>query len=44
MYRFVFLGLPVYDGDLIKGLVGSIVVLVFGFWYFRSAESQYGRA
>jgi teichoic acid transport system permease protein len=44
MYRYVFLGLPVYDGDLIKGLAGSIVVLIFGFWYFRSAESQYGRA
>jgi teichoic acid transport system permease protein len=44
MYRYVFLGLPVYDGDLIKGLAGSVVVLIFGFWYFRSAESQYGRA
>jgi teichoic acid transport system permease protein len=44
LYRWVFLGTPVYDGDLIKGLAVSVIVLVFGFWYFRSAESQYGRA
>ena len=44
MYRYVFLGLPVYDGDLIKGIVGSVSLLVFGFWYFRTAESRYGRA
>ncbi len=44
MYRYVFLGLPVYDGDLIKGVAGAIGVLIFGFWYFRAAESRYGRA
>ncbi len=44
MYRYVFLGLPVYDGDLIKGVAGAVGVLIFGFWYFRSAESRYGRA
>jgi teichoic acid transport system permease protein len=44
MYRYVFLGLPVYDGDLIKGVVGAVGVLIFGFWYFRSAEARYGRA
>ena len=44
MYRYVFMGMPVYDGDLIKGLVGSISILVFGFWYFRKAEARYGRS
>jgi teichoic acid transport system permease protein len=44
MYRYVFLGLPVYDGDLIKGIVGAVTTLIFGFWFFRSAESRYGRA
>ena len=44
LYRWVFLGTPVYDGDLIKGLAGAVVLLVFGFCYFRSAESRYGRA
>jgi teichoic acid transport system permease protein len=44
MYRYVFLGLPVYDGDLIKGVAGSVALLVFGFLFFRTAESRYGRA
>jgi teichoic acid transport system permease protein len=44
MYRYVFMGMPVYDGDLIKGVVGAVAILVFGFWYFRTAEARYGRA
>jgi teichoic acid transport system permease protein len=44
MYRWVFLGEPVYDGDLIKGVAGAVVLLIFGFWFFRSAEPKYGRA
>jgi teichoic acid transport system permease protein len=44
MYRYVFLGMPAYDGDLFKGLTGSVVILLFGFWYFRTAEARYGRA
>ena len=44
MYRYVFMGMPVYDGDLIKGVVGAVAILVFGFWYFRTAESRYGRS
>ena len=43
MYRYVFMGMPVYDGDLIKGVVGSVALLVFGFSFFRTAESRYGR-
>ena len=44
MYRYVFMGMPVYDGDLLKGVVGAVAILVFGFWYFRTAESRYGRS
>jgi len=44
MYRYVFMGMPVYDGDLLKGVVGAVTILVFGFWYFRTAESRYGRS
>lgn len=44
MYRYVFLGLPVHDGDLIKGVVGALSIFVFGFWFFRTAETRYGRA
>jgi teichoic acid transport system permease protein len=44
LYRWVFLGTPVAFDQLWKMLVFSGVLLVFGFWYFRSAESSYGRA
>jgi teichoic acid transport system permease protein len=43
LYRWVFLGTVAYDGDVQKGLMGAVVLLVFGFLYFRSAESRYGR-
>ena len=44
LYRWVFMGTPVTFDELWKLLVISGFLLTFGFWYFRSAESKYGRA
>ena len=44
LYRWVFMGTPVTFDELWKLLVTSGFLLTFGFWYFRSAESKYGRA
>jgi teichoic acid transport system permease protein len=44
LYRWVFLGTSVRFDELWKLLATSALLLVFGFWYFRSAESKYGRS
>jgi teichoic acid transport system permease protein len=44
LYRWVFLGLPVTADELTRLAVVTVVVLVFGFYFFRSAESRYGRS
>lgn len=44
LYRWVFLGTPVSFDELWKLLAISALMLWFGFSYFRSAESKYGRA
>jgi teichoic acid transport system permease protein len=44
LYRWVFLGTPVTFDELWKLVATSALLLSFGFWYFRSAESRYGRA
>jgi len=44
LYRWVFLGTAVTPGELFRLVVTTAVLLVFGFYYFRSAESRYGLA
>ena len=44
LYRWVFLGTGVTPGELFRLVVTTAVLLVFGFYYFRSAESRYGLA
>lgn len=44
MYRWVFLGTTVTVNELVRLVVVTGVILVFGFYFFRSAESRYGRA
>jgi teichoic acid transport system permease protein len=44
LYRWVFLGTALSAGDVVKVVITSGLVLSVGFWYFRLAESRYGRA
>jgi teichoic acid transport system permease protein len=44
LYRWVFLGTPVAFDALWRLLVIAALMLWFGFSFFRSAESKYGRA
>jgi teichoic acid transport system permease protein len=44
LYRWVFLGTTITPGEVIRLLVVTAVLLVFGFSFFREAESRYGRA
>jgi teichoic acid transport system permease protein len=43
MYRWVFLGTSVDPGAVIRTVVVSVLVLVFGFRFFVAAEHRYGR-
>jgi teichoic acid transport system permease protein len=43
MYRWVFLGNPVPLDRVAYATASAGVLLVFGFWFFRSAEMRYGR-
>lgn len=44
MYRWVFLGTPVDQMQVLRTLVIGAVLLVVGFRFFRAAEWRYGRA
>lgn len=44
LYRWVFLGTTVTTGEVVRLVLTTGIVLVFGFYYFRSAESRYGLA
>jgi teichoic acid transport system permease protein len=44
LYRWVLMGTPLVAGEVVKVLVISALILMSGFWYFRLAESRYGRA
>jgi teichoic acid transport system permease protein len=44
LYRWVFLGTQLAAADVVKVVVMSALILMVGFWYFRLAESRYGRA
>ena len=44
LYRWALMGTPLVAGDVVKVLVISGLILMSGFWYFRLAESRYGRA
>jgi teichoic acid transport system permease protein len=44
LYRWVLMGTPLVAGEVAKVLVISALILTSGFWYFRLAESRYGRA
>jgi teichoic acid transport system permease protein len=44
LYRWVFLGTAVTAGEVIRLLVTTAVTLLFGFYFFRSAETRYGLA
>lgn len=44
LYRWIFLGTTVTTGELVRLVVETAVILVAGFYFFRSAESRYGRA
>lgn len=43
LYRWVFLDTSVTSGELLGLGATAALILVFGFWFFRSAESRYGR-
>lgn len=43
LYRWVFLDWSFTQTELVRVLVAAVVLLVFGFWYFRTAETRYGR-
>jgi teichoic acid transport system permease protein len=44
LYRWVLMGTPLVAGEVVKVFVISALILTSGFWYFRLAESRYGRA
>lgn len=44
LYRWVFLGTAITGSEVFRLLVVTVVLLVFGFSFFRAAESRYGRA
>lgn len=44
LYRWCFMGTTINMGYLASTIVISIALLVFGFRFFRAAESRYGRA
>jgi len=44
LYRWVLLGTTIPSGEVVKLVVTALVFLVGGFFFFRSAESRYGRA
>jgi teichoic acid transport system permease protein len=44
LYRAVFLGTPVDVGVTLRLVVFSVVILLFGFRFFRAHELDYGRA
>lgn len=43
MYRWIFLGLPISVGDVVRTVIVSTLVLVLGFRFFVAAEHRYGR-
>ncbi len=44
LYRWVFLGLEVELDRLAWLIVGTVITLILGFFFFRGNESRYGRA
>jgi teichoic acid transport system permease protein len=44
LYRWVFLGTEIDVGETAKTVVIAVLILWFGFRYFRAAEWRYGRA
>lgn len=44
LYRWAFMGNPVDPVRLLESVTISLLLLVFGFRYFRTNELQYGRA
>jgi teichoic acid transport system permease protein len=42
LYRVVVLSYPLNDHTLLVAPVASVIALVFGFWWFRRAEREYG--
>jgi teichoic acid transport system permease protein len=44
LYRWALMGTPLVTAEMVRVLVISALTLMSGFWYFRRAESRYGRA
>jgi teichoic acid transport system permease protein len=44
LYRWVLMGTALDAGEAVKVVAISALILMSGFWYFRLAESRYGRA
>jgi teichoic acid transport system permease protein len=44
LYRWAFLGTPATPGHFAQAALAGVVLLWFGFRYFRAAEWRYGRA
>jgi teichoic acid transport system permease protein len=45
LYRWVFIESSSFtQAELVRVLVWAAVLLVFGFWFFRTAETRYGRS
>lgn len=44
LYRWAFMGTPITFEEVWKLVVTAAAILTFGFWFFRKAESKYGRA
>lgn len=44
LYRWMLMGSPIEVGSVVRLVIVSAAVLVFGFGFFRGAEWRYGRA